>query len=158
MGRLAKGGVEVVECRDRGFCTGLERDGYLSGGVITPLEAAYQCIAGGLELEGVGGGWGCGLRVVSGSGIWLPLFLVYLDLRRRGRKPKLGVRDNTLWVAVGGKRLEFLVVEEGGLLSLDRLGGWSRLAAGDGYTPILAIVDRLGGVVYYEARVVESLS
>ncbi len=155
--RIDGGVVRLVECLDRDFCRALESSGYLASGALEGLEAAYQCVAGGVEDEG-GDGWGCALRIVSSLGIWLPLLIVYMDLRRRGRKPRPGARDNTLWVSFGSRRVEFLVVEEGGSLSFERLGLWSRLAAGDGFTPVIAIVDRVGGITYYEARVVEGLS
>ena len=154
---IEDGSIVLAKCFERSYCRDLEREGYLADGVLDGLEACYQCILGNISLGG-SVGWDCVLSIISSTGIWLPLFIVYHDLRRRGRRPRLGVRDNTLWVPVGGGRLEVLVVEEGSLFSFERLGVWSRSASRDGFIPIIAIVDRVGGVTYYEARVVESFT
>ncbi len=155
--RIDGGSVVVDNCMEPVFCRSLERDGYLVNRVLDPLEASYQCIMDGIRIDG-GTGWGCALDIAMATGVSIQVLIVYIDLRRRGRKPRNGARERTLWVEWGSRRYEFLILEEGDVFTFKELGEWSRLAAGDGYIPVLAIVDRVGGVTYYEARVVEEIS
>ncbi len=121
------------------------------------MEAAYSAASGKNLCPGFDG-WEGAMRILAREGIWLPLFIVYYDLRKRGRKARRGVRTNTLVYGHGGRRVEVLVLEEGTGVEVRSLLEWSRIASGDGYTPVVAIVDRNGGVTYYEARALESLS
>lgn len=124
---------------------------------LDTLEAAYMAAAGKSPCPGVEG-WEGALRILEKEGVWMPLFLVYYDLRKRGRRARRGVRPNTLVYSHGSRRVEVLVLEEGNAVSVGSLLEWSRIASGDGYTPVVAIVDRNGGITYYEARALESLS
>ncbi|MCE4604893.1 MAG: hypothetical protein F7B20_08045 [Aeropyrum sp.] len=155
--RVDSGRVLLSSCVDRGFCGQLEGYGYLRGGELDPLEAAFQASRGLICVAG-SHGWAAALEVLSASGTHLDLALVYFDLRRKGRKPKPGVRRGTLVYVHGGRVYEVLVLSEGYPASLGELVEWSRGAIADSHTPIVAVVDRTGLVTYYEARAVTSLS
>ena len=121
------------------------------------MDAAYTAATGKSPCPGIEG-WEGALRILELEGIWMPLFLVYYDLRKRGRRARRGVRPNTLVYSHGSRRIEVLVLEEGDAVSVGSLLEWSRIASGDGHTPVVAIVDRNGGITYYETRALESLS
>lgn len=150
------GGVRLVECRSERLCRLMEEHGSLRGGLVDPLEAAYQAVRGRVALGGATG-WEAALRIVTAVGVSVDLFLVYYDLRRRGRRVRRGVRPGTLLVDYGSRRVEVLVLSEGVRIPLWRLVSWSRLAAGDGYEPVVAIVDSYGRTTYYTARASTSL-
>lgn len=141
------------------FCNQLERAGAKRGETIDPLEAAYQLVRGRLAVEGLPGGWIGGIQLASMTVGDPDLFIVYYDLRRRGRRVRRGIRERTLLVARGeGRELEVLVLSEGAKTTFRDIAEWSRLAARDGFTPVVAIVDGYGVVTYYEARRTQSLS
>ena len=150
------GVVRLVECRSERICRLMEEHGSLRDGVLDPLEAAYQAARGRVYLGGATG-WEAALSIVSSTGVPVDLFLVYYDLRRRGRRVRRGVRPGTLLVDYGGRKVEILVLSEGVRVPLWRLASWSRLAAGDGYEPVVAVVDSYGRPTYYTARASTSL-
>lgn len=103
--------------------------------------------------------WAGALRIISEQGVDLELFLVYYDLRRRGRKVRPGHRPRTLLLEERpGRVAEVLVLSEGRPVRASDIVEWSRLAVSDSHEPVLAIVDENGGITYYEARVVSELS
>lgn len=157
-GRLEGCSVRVEACSDRGLCATLEGRGYLAGGVLDPLEAFYQAVRGKLVLAGGASGWKAGLSIVESCRLPLKLFIVYLDLRRKGRLPRRGIRPGTLEFREGERVYEVLILEEGEVTTYGALAEWSRSAVADGRHPVIAIVDHAGSVTYYEARVSRSLA
>ncbi len=153
---IRDGKVRIVECFEREFCKALILQGYIKDGYLDELEAAYQASRGYLSIDGADG-WNAVFHLLDRCGVRLSFFLVYLDLRGRGRRVYRGLRHGTLYVRIG-KGLEVLVLEEGTPVTLRSLVDWSRQVVADGFEPIIAVVDRNGGVTYYEARVVEDLS
>ncbi len=126
-------------------------------GDLDVLEAAYLVYRGKASFRGESG-WGAAFKLLSEAGVDVDTFFVYMDLRRRGRRPRAGVRRRTLVYQHGSTRYEVLVLSEGYPVTLGSLIEWSRVSASDGYMPIIAVVDRHGVVTYYEARAVTSIS
>ena len=157
-GRLEECGVRVEECGDAELCKVLESRGYLEGGVIDALEAFYQAVRGKLSIGGELSGWDAALAIVESCRDPLKTFIVYLDLRRRGRLPRKGLRPGTLEFREGQRVFEVLILEEGEVTTYGSLAEWSRSAVADGRHPVIAIVDRNGDVTYYEARVSKTLA
>ncbi len=152
-------GLFLRDCLSQRFCNQLVGAGSMSEGRIDPLEGAYQVAKGRLEVEGVDSGWVGALEVARRLLRDVDLFLVYYDLRRRGRRVRRGVRPRTLIVSYSGRRmLEVLVLSEGRPTSVRRIVEWSKAAAKDDYEPIIAVVDDYGIVTYYSARASSSLA
>ncbi len=120
-------------------------------------SAAYLVYRGKASFRG-SSGWGAAFSLLSEAGADIDLFFVYMDLRRRGRRPQVGVRKRTLVYQHGSNRYEVLVLSEGYPVTLGSLMEWSRLSSSDGYMPVIAVVDRYGVVTYYEARAVSSIA
>lgn len=153
------GRVTVKECINSRLCSNLRGAGTMRDNEVDPLEAAYQLVKGRVTVEGLPQGWIGGIQLVNMLLGDPDLFIVYHDLRRRGRRVRRGVRGRTLIVQRGeGREMEVLVLSEGGETSFSEIAEWSRLAARDGYTPVVAVVDGYGVVTYYEARVASALS
>jgi len=80
-------------------------------------------------------------------------FEVYLDLRKRGRIVSPGPRPHTLLVKMRRKSPKYdyylLVLEEGRRIPLSLLSEFVEEARKNNWTPLLAIVDRYGDIVYY---------
>ncbi|MGC9072427.1 MAG: tRNA-intron endonuclease family protein [Acidilobus sp.] len=105
------------------------------------------------------GDWPEALNTIGSLGLDFELFLVYYDLRRRGRRVALGRRPRTLLVEERPSRIaEVLVLSEGRPVKPSEIAEWSRLAVSDSHEPVLAIVDESGIITYYEARVVTDLT
>ncbi len=114
-------------------------------------ELAYRAVAERRD-------WAEALGILGQSDVDFELFLVYYDLRRRGRRVRLGHRPRTLIFDVKPNRIaEVLVLSEGRPVKASDIVEWSRLAVSDSHEPVLAIVDEGGGITYYEARVVSEL-
>ncbi len=145
-------GVKVEACLDRETCSYWRRWGYFKNQkYLDVLEAAYQATVRSLIIDG-GTGWEKALELLYRYSEDLAVFIVYHDLRQRGRRVLRGIRKGTLIVKTGGRDLEVLILEEGTTIKLEWLAEWSRIASGDGFNPIVAIVDRNGDVTYYEIR------
>ncbi len=154
--RLSGDGVAVAGCLEERVCRALEERGYLRGGLLDPFEAGYMLARCTARLEEGGCGWVEALRA-AGLGGAAEMFLVYFDLRRRGRIVRRGIRRGTLLVYKGGvARVEVRVLVEGSPVSIGDLIEWSRTAAGDGKEPVIAVVSGHGDVTYYSARAVTS--
>jgi len=150
---VSKGRVTLEKCLDQEFCFNLLKSGYTDiNGNLDALEAAHLLALGRIAIDNKTG-WEEALRVLSELGINISTFLVYHDLRKRGRRVKLGSRSGTLVVDMGSRRFEVLVLEEGKLMTLEELAEWSRSSIASGYEPVVAIVDMYGVITYYEARV-----
>jgi len=155
--RIAGGELVIVECLVERTCRLMEAHGSLAGGRLEALEAAYQAARGRLEVEGVTG-WPAAVRIVEELVGDFDLFLVYFDLRRRGRRVRRGVRPRTLVVEyTPARRVEVLVLSEGSRVPLSRVVEWSELAAADDREPVVAVVDAYGRATYYEARASKSV-
>ncbi len=159
LAHVEQGRVVISECVSTRFCNQLRSAGALRGdNEVNVLEAAYQLVRGRLGVRGYEQGWLGGLRLISDLIGDIDYFIVYYDLRRRGRRVRQGVRPRTLIVSRGGARdYEVLVLSEGTPTSFGYLSEWSRLSVRDGFTPVVAIVDGYGIVAYYEARSVSTL-
>jgi len=149
--RVVDGRVVLAGCGSERACRGLDPDD------IDPLEVAYRVVKGVLEVEGRGSGWGPALSLLEAVGVPVDLFIVFYDLRRRGRRVRRGVRPGTLLVDLGGRRFEILVLSLGVKRRLGGLLEWSRLAAADDREPVIAVVDGYGSVTYYTARTSDSI-
>jgi len=155
--RIAGDALVVEECVVERTCRLMEAHGSLVGGVLDPLEAAYQAARGRLEVGGVAG-WLAALTIVEELVGDFDLFIVYYDLRRRGRRVRRGVRPRTLVVEyTQARRAEVLVLSEGARVPLSRIVEWSELAAADDRDPVIAVVDSYGRATYYEARASRSV-
>jgi len=151
---LNKEGAFIKKCFNRDFCKqlGLEENQRIDG-----LEAAYFL---SIKKACIGGrsGWDEALDFLEKLSVPLHLFIVYYDLRRRGRKVQRGLRDSTLLADVPGrKKIEVLILREGEEVKPSSISNWSELAVSDSYTPVVAIVDKNGEVTYYESRIYSDL-
>ena len=156
--RLAGSTVRLEGCEcNSSLCASLEKHGYLQRGTLDPLEAAYQIASGRIELYGCGSGWRCALKAIPALSIRLDELIVYMNLRRRGRKPQRGFRKHTLLYDHQGRTYEVLILSEGRPVRLGSLIEWSRQAVADNHVPIIAVVDRTGVVTFYEARASKSI-
>jgi tRNA-intron endonuclease len=127
---------------------------------IHPIEALHllyrgtgRVIAGGEELDFT--------RLLGAYSRLNPLALAYyeayLELRRRGRLPIPGPRENTL-ILIRSRRNPrhthyILVLEEGRPVRVSQLAGFIEEARRRGLEPVLAIVDRYGDVTFYTPMV-----
>ncbi len=151
--------LRLVRCLSVRFCNQMRSAGSLKEDVIDPLEGAYQLARGRIKVENVPSGWIGALEVVYRLVSDVDLFIVYYDLRRRGRRVKRGLRPRTLIVEYSRSRiLEVLVLSEGRYTSLMEIADWSKSAARDEHLPVIAIVDDYGIVTYYEARASNTIS
>ncbi len=155
---VIEGRVRVRECIAERLCQQLRGAGAMSGDSVDVLEAAYQVVRGRLVVEGYGSGWAGALKLVNDLLGDVDLFIVYYDLRRRGRRVKRGIRRRTLHMIRGKEVVEVLVLSEGTSTSVRELFEWSSLASGDDHVPVIAVVDGYGEVTYYEARASGTLS
>jgi len=153
------GKVIIKECLNKKLCNQLKNAGALRDNEVDPLEAAYQLVRGRISIEGFPQGWTGGIQLANKLLGDPDLFIVYYDLRRRGRRVTRGLRPRTLIVSRGeSNQLEVLVLSEGSKTTFRDIAEWSRLAARDGYLPVVAVVDGYGVVTYYEARSTQALS
>jgi tRNA-intron endonuclease len=153
-----EGKVVIEKCLDQEFCANLVRIGVADlRGNVELLEALHLLATRRIAIEGKTG-WEKALKYARKFNIKLSLFMVYHDLRKKGRKAKLGTRPGTLILNIGSRRTEILVLEEGVLMTLEDLAEWSRSSMSSGYEPVIAIVDRYGVITYYEARAVNSIT
>ncbi len=153
-----RGELRLVDCLSERFCSQLEAHGSLRDGVIDPLEGAFQAARGRIIVDG-STGWPAALRVVEALIGDVDYFIVYYDLRRRGRRVRRGVRRRTLLVYYSPRRVaEVLVLSEGRRVTVESIIEWSRLASADGHEPVVAVVDSYGRATYYEARAARTIA
>jgi len=149
--RVEGGRIVLVECRGERACRELDSM------EPDPLEVAYRVVKGVIEVEGSGTGWSPAFLLLESLQVPVDLFLVFYDLRRRGRRVRRGVRPGTLLAEYGSRRFEILVLSLGSRRRLESLLDWSRLATADDREPVIAVVDGYGSVTYYTARVTEAI-
>ena len=149
--RLDNGQVVFVECSSQRACRDIDPEG------PDPLEVAYRVVRGLIEVEGLGTGWGPALSMLERLKVPVDLFIVYYDLRRRGRRVRSGIRQGTLIVESGSRRFEVLVLSLGARTRLSSIIDWSELAVADDREPVIAVVDGHGSVTYYTARAAGSI-
>jgi len=82
-------------------------------------------------------------------------FVVYYDLKSRGRNVRPGFTENTLLLTPSKSPKEpsniiVFVVEESNLITLRKLIDWVEMASKNNKESIIAVVDRHGDVTYYE--------
>jgi len=82
------------------------------------------------------------------SNIWNE-YIVFADLLRRGKKPRIDAEQGTLLVE--DQRIQVIVLKEDELVSIRVLLDAIEKAQRRGYTSIIAVVDIHGDVTYYEA-------
>ena len=87
----------------------------------------------------------------------LAYYEVYLELRRRGRLPIPGPRENTLILIKSRRNPKqthyILVLEEGRPIRVSQLAMFVEEARRRSLEPVLAIVDRYGDVTFYTPMV-----
>ncbi len=148
---------EVVECREVA-----ERELVLipPGRPVHPVEALHLLYRGTGEVT-VGDervGFTELLEMYAERNpLALAYYEVYLELRRRGRLPIPGPRENTL-ILIRSRRNPrqthyVLVLEEGRLVRVSQLALFVEEARRRGLEPLLAIVDRYGDVTFYTPMV-----
>ncbi|MEN2999666.1 MAG: hypothetical protein ABDH61_03740 [Acidilobaceae archaeon] len=151
------GGRVLVDCRDEEFCKALEKQGYLEGGEMEALELLYQLSQEVVELNGESG-WEALLHAARELSLRFSVFLVYMDLRKKGRWPRRSVRKDSLLLRLpSGKTGEVLVLEEGEGRRLEEVIEWVRAVQAMERVPLLAVVDKAGVISYYEARALKKL-
>lgn len=155
--KIVNGKIVIVECYDNSFCASLESEGYLKNREMSPLEALYQLAKSSMRVSGKSG-WEAAIEVLEAVGLSIGAFLVYHDLRRRGRKARAGFRESTLVFEHEGKIAEVIVVEEGKEVEVGRLAEKVREIQAGGREAIIAVVDESGVISYYHGRVVRGLS
>ncbi|MEB2835992.1 MAG: hypothetical protein GSR80_001201 [Desulfurococcales archaeon] len=156
--RVDEGRVTLVACHAEQFCRTLEERGYLEGGRLYPLEAAFQASRGRVALAGGQTGWEAFLDIIRITGVPLKLAIVYRLLRNRYPEVREWTRPSTLLARPrSGRPLEVLVLEEGEEITIEGLLEWSEAAAKDGHEPVIAVVDRNGQTTFYEARSVGAI-
>jgi len=82
------------------------------------------------------------------SDIWSE-YIVFADLLRRGKKPRIDVAQGTLLIE--DQRIQVIVLKEDEPVSIRTLLDAIEKAQRRGYTSIIAVVDIHGDVTYYEA-------
>jgi len=103
--------------------------------------------------------WAKAIRLIEQLGLDLETFIVYYDLKKRGKKVTIGPRPRTLIYSLGpGRAAEVLILSEGTYVKPMDIVAWSERAVADAHEPVVAIVDETGGVTYYEARVIRGLA
>ncbi len=116
------------------------------------FKGVLACILSSLERSCKEKGKGCKTLRTFWS-----LFTVYYDLRRKNRKvvPEarregtlVEIRRNSWWS-------EYLILEEGLKIKVDDLLYWIDDVRANDMKSIVAVVDRNGGVTYYEVTPVE---
>lgn len=155
--RIENDKIVIVECIDRNLCESLRVDGYIKGNEISPLEALYQATRSTVQIEEKSG-WDAALRALEALGISLGLFLVYQDLRRRGKRVRPGFRENALVFERDDRLVEVIVLEEGKKIRVERLVEKIREIQASGREVNIAIVDESGTISYYHGRLVKRLS
>ncbi|MFP3144223.1 MAG: hypothetical protein RXQ93_04300 [Caldisphaera sp.] len=149
---MEDGKVVIRTCNNKDFCDQLEKNGLIINNRLNILESLYLIA---IERANINGktGWENALEIIKYYKIPLNLFLVYFDLRKRGRRVWEGSRDNTLISETPNlKKFEVLVLGEGDLITTFQITEWSELAVADSHIPVIAIVDKNGEITYYESR------
>ncbi|MEM0340565.1 MAG: hypothetical protein QXN05_00090 [Acidilobaceae archaeon] len=149
---LSEGTLRAVNCEEAAnICSSL-RESNLMGPDYTldKLEALYQLALGNSVYENEIG-WNAVTKLLNKINVKLSVFLVYHDLRRKGRPVRTSPypRSN-LMLERSGKKIEILVLEAGSKVRLGDLVEWARLVQASNHTPVLAVVDELGVITYYE--------
>ena len=119
---------------------------------LHPVEAAYLLYTGRLRLVDEAGrevSFAELFRRIQDGNLWI-LFIVYTDLRKRGRKVRIGFKPNTLYIDRGSETIEMLVLEENTYVSPQEVIEFVNSAVNKGYRPMIAIVDMYGDITYYD--------
>ncbi|WP_292320485.1 hypothetical protein [Caldisphaera sp.] len=149
---IEKGKISVKACNNKDFCEQLEKNGLMVNNYISSLEGSYLVAIERANMNGQTS-WKKALEIIKYYKIPLNIFLVYFDLRRRGRRVWEGSRDNTLISETANlKKFEVLVLGEGNSITTSQIAEWSNLAVADSHIPVIAIVDKNGEITYYESR------
>jgi len=143
------GKVVVVKGGDR------LREGRLTAeGVreLHPVEAAYLLYIGKLRLREESGrelSLEDMFKIIRDDNLWI-LFVVYTDLRRKGKRVRLSHTPRMLYVEHGDKVIEMLVLEENTMVPSTDIVEFVRRAISRGFEPMIAVVDMYGDITYYE--------
>ncbi len=87
------------------------------------------------------------IKRYGGTSLWIT-FSVYLDLRRRGKKPEPGLAQNEL--VLENERMRIYVFEENAPITPRKILELVERCLKQGYKVIVAVVDMYGDVTYYE--------
>ncbi|AFZ71095.1 tRNA splicing endonuclease [Caldisphaera lagunensis DSM 15908] len=143
----------VKNCYDNEFCEQLIKNDLIVNNSVNLLEGIYLIAIEKAMIDNEVG-WGKALELIDRYKIPLHIFLVYYDLRKRGRRVWIGPRDNTLISETHKlKKIEVFVLSEGSPITTNKIANWSELAVADSHIPIIAIVDKNGEITYYESRI-----
>lgn len=157
---LDKGRLRVVNCREaKSLCSSLLKSGFMSEDhYVDALEALYQTALENAVYEGRDG-WRAVVELLKILDIELSLFLVYYDLRKKGRRVKTSPypRSDLVLEGSSGRIAELLVLEAGERVKLRDIAEWARLVQASSHVPVVAIVDELGAITYYEVSALTTL-
>ncbi len=143
----------IKSCYNKDFCDQLIKNNLAVDNNVNLLEGIYLIAIEKAMIDNEVG-WSKALELIKYYKIPLYIFLVYYDLRKRGRRVWIGPRDNTLISEMHNlKKIEVLVLNEGNPITTSKIANWSELAVADSHIPIIAIVDKNGEITYYESRI-----
>ncbi len=94
------------------------------------------------------------VKAVGSVSSWCK-FVVYLDLRKKGRLVHGGLSESTLSFTLRGEKIEVLPVIEGFRVRLDGILRFTEMCRRNERKGVVAIVDKHGEVTYYEVSVID---
>ncbi len=145
-----KYGFKVVSGEDKVFkdIVGITVEGER---LISFIEALWLCYKGIAEIY-LDNGKKLGIEDIlalsSDNSLWIK-FIVYLDLRLRGKKPSVNVLNDSLCVKSNNVVYEIVVLEETTMFRLSELLARIENLYGKGHEVVLGLVDKHGDVTYY---------
>ncbi|MGC8566164.1 MAG: SEN2-like domain-containing protein [Caldisphaera sp.] len=143
----------IKECFIKDYCKQLEKYNIINDNRIDELEGIYLITIDKATINQKSG-WSEAIELLRKMNLELHYYIVYYDLRKRGRRVWKGIRESTLIAEMPNQRkLEVLILKEGNEINPIKIANWSELAVADAHTPIVAIVDKNGEVTYYESRI-----
>ncbi len=145
-----KYGFKVISGEDKVF-----RDvmGVTIGGerLISFIEALWLCYKGIAEIY-LDNGRKLSIKDIlelsNDDSLWIK-FIVYLDLRLRGKKPSVNILSDSLCIRSDNVVYEVLVLEETTMLRLSDLLTKIENLYSKGHEVVLGLVDKHGDVTYY---------
>ena len=119
---------------------------------LHPVEAAYPVYTDRLKRrDELGQELGLEelFKRIDSDMLWI-LFIVYSDLRRKGKRVRPGPDPRVLYIERGDNVVEMLVLEENSVVSPEEILQFIKRALSKGFEPMIAIVDMYGDITYYE--------
>ncbi len=145
-----KYGFKVISGEDKAFkdIVGITVEGER---LISFIEALWLCYKGiaeiyldngkKLNIEDI-------LALSNDNSLWIK-FIVYLDLRLRGKKPSVNVLNDSLCIKGNNVTYEIIVLEETTMFRLSELLARIENLYSKGREVVLGLVDKHGDVTYY---------